>query len=149
VPDHPLTQRVQKYLARQTAWFEAQLEQVDAHLRDLEQADPDLDAIAAAQEKRFRELEHFVRESQALSREWKASEDAIPRPERDAVRALSVNSRQLANVLEERMMAASRVAAAAAEERRKACADTRKGRRQLRKYHPTDNKDAGRIDRQA
>ncbi|MFP4500368.1 MAG: hypothetical protein ACLFTT_05160 [Candidatus Hydrogenedentota bacterium] len=144
---HLLADRVQRYLARQTAWVEAELEAVDTTMPALAHPDADLDAMAAAQEKRLRELEHFARESQALLREWKAATD-VPENMRKTVREQARKTQHLVNTLSERSHAAAKAASDAREQRRAEYDAARKGHQQLRKYHPHGDSNTGRIDRQ-
>ncbi len=145
--DHLLADRVRSYLARQTAWAEAELEAVDTAMHALDQPDADLDAMAAAQEKRLRELEHFARESQALLREWKAATD-VPKNTRETVREQARKTQHLVNMLSERSHAAAKAASNAREQQRMEYDAARKGHQQLRKYHPHGDSNTGRIDRQ-
>ena len=138
--------RLRIFFKRQIDWLETRLEELDRLEALLD--DEYLDALTEAEARRERELENFRREATGLLREWRASEDATE-TDREEIRALADQARELVNQLVKRCATAADVTRGEKARREDEFNAMRRGQGMLRKYRPGGDEDEGRIDRRA
>ena len=146
MPTYPLPYRIHDFLARQIAWSQAVLAELDAFCALAEGAD--FEEAARIQVRREKETRAMAREYNGLLQEWRQATD-LPIDLREAVTRQSTEAQELLERVKARYSEAERVAQLKKSRNHQALNDLRRGRRSVNIYKPGILVSPGFIDREA
>lgn len=147
MPSAPeLVTRLTDYFTRQIAWLQHVLSEFD-HFEHALNA-PELEALAEQQRVHECQLEQFAREQRGLLHEWQQATE-LPEPDRQAVKALAAQAKQLTDQLTLAYDHAMKTVEKMKARRTRSAQALQRGRGMLDKYRPGGDLDPGFIDRKA
>ena len=142
---HSLETRILAHLERRIHLFECLLEEIS--LFESLPDNADFDNILEAQRRRAADIEHLLREYNALHREWQAAR-ATPE-ERARVQTQSQRAEALAEHVQTRIEAVTKLTQSRGTGYKNALDEMKRGQGMLRKYRGGHEDSAGYFDRNA